>query len=821
MALGAPVRDSEAADFKLILRQEPASAPAEVKSGDASSVSEKTDGNVRTVTYAFATGPVRHVIATCRAVDAAESRYGLVVETAEGWYLEKTDYPQLPFPATLGASADDDRIVIGGTKGGIITSPARFKSGWSSTCRAPRTLVAQFCAFWDDERGWYVATEDPVNAWKELGFRRTEQGLSLICARMAFETGRVTLPYDVVVRTVKRTDEPLVWQDFADLHRPFLARCPWSRTPFGRRTDVPAWLKDAPAFVRFSRQWLEHPEWIDAFTAWWRRTYGEGDVVAALWGWEKEGTWWGPDYFPCHPSDEVFKRNMALLRARGFHPFAWPSGYNWAKMIGRRADGTFDIDYRETFVKDAASLLVRRRDGTPLHQDAFWMRDGALTTLCGGVPAARDWFCGVARGLGERGCDMVQVDQQVSGDLAPCYADDHGHPRGAGPWQTDAFTALLAQLRRAFTQVQPAGVIAFEEPNPLYHDLIGIQDYRDLESSADEYASVFNYLFHGYMPTFQSNPFRGDLYTLAWQAADGQMPFHRMMTDDFKPSRPLLANGGFEEGVDSVRGPIGWDRIMSDRFYRGVDVEKPLWDFTGANNMGWLGIGYRLQETDRHGGERALLIDPALSTNASYRLTTVQVAQTVEGLQPGAYRLSAWAKTEKGAEQATIRFGSRAGEQGAIAFPVASKGWTQIAGDVTVGADGVLRVIVFVRPGARVYVDDVALCDAQGNEVRTSKQDWYVDYLKKWISLYRGAGRPFLAEGFQEKPPRLQCARVTRLSRTVSAVCHAAYRSPDGRRALVLANATDKPQPITYRWNGKDVSRVLPPAALELVMKRK
>lgn len=806
----------EGADFTLTMRQSPSSEPVVVmaETADRLEVAEVDGG--RRVTFAYDKGPVRRVVAD-RKMEECGAEYGLEVETAEGWYLERTDYPKQTYPATIGESVADDRLFSGWSKGGIVVAPGRFGPGWATDSRLPRGVVAAFVAYWDDDRGWYMAAEDPKHTMKTLGFKLTEKGMELVFSRWTFDTGVITIPYRIVSRELKRGAEPLVWQDFADLYRPFLAQQSWARTPFVQRRDIPAWLKDAPAFVRFSRQWLEHSEWIDAFTAWWRRENGDGPTVAALWGWEKAGTWWGPDYFPCHPSDEVFKRNTSLMRSRGFHPFAWPSGYNWSKTIGRRADGSYEFDYRDTFIKNAEPMLVRNRDGKPFHLDAFWLRNGSLTTICGGLPAARDWFCGVARGLGERGCDMVQVDQQVGGDLEPCYATDHGHAPGCGPWMSDAFSEQLGRLTNEFRKVEPDGVIAFEEPNPIHIDRIAIQDYRDLETGLDEYASVYNYLFHGYMPTFQSNAQRGDLYSLAWQVVDGQMPFHRPVTDDFAPSRTVVLNGGFEEGVDSVRGPVGWDRIMPNRIYEGVDVNEPVWDYAGAGNIGWLGIGYEWTSSDRHGGEHALLIDPTISTNKSHKLATVQVAQTIEGLKPGKYVLSAWAKTERGAEEASLKFGNREGGRGALAFPKAGAGWQNISSEVEVTSDGILRLIFFVKPGARVLVDDVMLADANGTEVRTDKRDWYVEYLHRWVELYRGAGRPFLFSGFQEKPPRLTCARVRRLSRSLPAVCHAAYRSLDGRHALVLANGTDQPQTVSYRWNGRDFTRTLAPAAIELI----
>ena len=70
----------------------------------------------------------------------------------------------------------------------------------------------------------------------------------------------------------------------------------------------------------------------------------------------------------------------------------------------------------------------------------------------------------------------------------------------------------------------PDAVVCVEEPNENYSHLVGIQDYRDCESGADEWASVFNYIYHEYLPCFQSNPRRGNRIWQAHAAADGQIP---------------------------------------------------------------------------------------------------------------------------------------------------------------------------------------------------------------------------------------------------------------------------------------------------------
>jgi len=161
----------------------------------------------------------------------------------------------------------------------------------------------------------------------------------------------------------------------------------------------------------------------------------------------------------------------------------------------------------------------------------------------------------------------------------------------------------------------------------------------------------------------------------------------------------------------------------------------------------------------------------------------------------------------------SLKYGTRAGEQGEIAFP-AEGGWTKISAKVRTGSH--LRLIVWAPPGAKFLVDDVTLT-RDGREVSVSGDSPYTRFMKKWIALYQGEGKDFLANGFRIKPPALACETFRFAAREEKAVCYAAYESASGERALALANATDKPQRVTGRWNGRNLDITLPPHDLRLV----
>ena len=800
-------------DFSFFLKRNPGATPSAVRSGEADAVRQQVlpDGDTEFIyTYGQPASPVTEARVRVRRSADGEVRGRLSCTLAAGWFLERTSFPEVKMRCDEAA-----RLVLGSNKGGVFHNPADWPAGHWRGCQSPGSCCAPFAAAWNDASGLYFGIEDAKGYPKTFGFGRTEDGITFSQSELAWAAGSYAQDYWIVMRRVKRGADPLRWYDFADIYREWDRKQSWSATPFSARRDIPAWMKEAPAFTRFSRQWLERPEAIRKFVDWWRAEMGDRPVVAALWGWEKLGTWWGPDYFPCHPSDEVFTDMMKELRGRGFHPFAWPSGYNWSKVIGDRGDGTYEWDGRERFIKPAEGHLVVTEDGLPFHLSAFWLRNGALTTLCGGDPWTHDWWNGITKELARRGCDAVQVDQVVGGKVRTCWSDRHGHPVGNGLWMWQAFRRQLEEMRDALKSVEPDGLVGVEEPNMMYNDLVGIQDYRDLESWADEFASVYSYLYHGYVPTFQSNPFRDEFFSLAHAAVDGQMPFFKPDFAELEPSRPALQNGGFENLVDSVRGPAGWDRLIPVGFLRGVDAAQPMWDFAGCNNLGWLGYAATLEYGDRHGGEVSLRLDVPTHGGRDNG-NPVQVGQTVEDLEPGEYEVSAWVRTLAGAVLGALKYGTRAGEMGEIPFPPAGE-WTKVAAKVRVGTQ--LRLVIWAPPGAKFLIDDVRL-ERDGREVTISGDSPYVRFMKKWIALYQGEGREFLAEGFRIRPPVLECDSFRFAARTEKVVCAAAYESASGARALALANATAEPRRVTGVWEGRRLDLTLPPHDFRLELAR-
>lgn len=748
---------------------------------------------------------------TCTATGGgAHVRWGISVQTAPGWALEETEYPRLLVSPVLGSDGGDDRFVLGTAKGGVIYNPGAKPVGWSSSALQPGPLVAQFETVYDDRAGIYFAAEDAAGHSKHIGMVRGADGLILFSRRMGFEEGAVAQAYDVVSGGFEgAAADPCTWHDAADLYKAWAVKQKWCEKTFEQRDDVPSWMRDAPSMVRFPRDWIEQPDLIRAWMKdYWKSEFVPSPLVVAFWGWEKRGYWVTPDYFPVHGGNEAFASLVSDLHAEGGHSFPWPSGYHWTRTYDKQADGTFAWDDRERFERIGHPHAVFNRNGLRYVRVPSWLRGGDCACMCGGDPWTRNWWNEyICAPLARLGCEMIQVDQVVGGRFPSCWCREHPHAPGEGKWKTDVFLEQLVTMRDTMrTNGVPDAVVCVEEPNENYNHLVGIQDYRDCESGADEWASVFNYVYHEYLPCFQSNPRRGNRTWQAHAAADGQIPFLTPGRSDLGGSHAALVNGDFE----SVYGEnkfSGWDKLA------------------GYNGAVWNGRAYVDRETV-HVGACAIRLEVAKGE------TAVQVSQNVRvddtAFSTGrTYRLSAWLKTKEGSSPNSVNMcflGGSGGYKGpgSLKFPAPEAGWQRVSQDfmVPAGAEH-LRIMMHLNGVATCWVDGMTLEEVQPDggvrEVVLTGRGAYDDFMRRWVAYYHGEGRDWLAFGRQVKPPRVVCASQRyeinlhgnkRTGTRPTVFCNA-YVARDGRKAIVLVNATSVPQPVDLYKGGRRVSIVL------------
>ncbi|MGQ9731119.1 MAG: DUF6259 domain-containing protein [Candidatus Zipacnadales bacterium] len=639
--------------------------------------------------------------------------------------------------------------------------------------------------------------------------RRTDEGLELSWRHFCFEPTRYAMTYDVVTTTFASSEpgRPTDWRDAADIYRAWAEQQSWCARKYAEREDLPAWLKRGPAMVRFTRDWLAEPERIERWLKeYWLKRFPQGTpLIVAYWGWEKVASWVTPDYFPVFPSDEQFRELARMNRELGGHVFLWPSGYHYTLSYNAREDGTFEWDDRERFNREVRSHAVVQRDSATFVFKPDWLRGGENSCMCPGDPWTIDWLNDIAVRLVERGADMIQVDQVVGGSFRVCYLSTHGHPPGPGLWQAEVFRRQLTTMLQRIRALDPRAVVCFEEPNEHFIQYVAVQDYRDIEGrwgdpQPDELASVFNYVYHEYLPTFQSNPRANNKLLQAYCLINGQIP-HFRPSWEIGPG-PLLGNGDFEEWRGET--VVGWDRVG------------------GWQGETWHGT-YSCDRAEKHRGKCSIRLE-------SSEGDTVQVSRNLNVSEAfrigGTYRLSAWMKSRELAQPNRIALGALTRElvskgSWALEMPSPAAGWVQreVTFTVPAGTD-FLRIMMHIRGRGVVWVDDMRLeeigPDGTASEVMRPEVPPDHELMRQWVTLYTGEGRPYLLHGRMLHPPKLECAPRAPDDRW-PAILHNAYRAPNGREAVILVNVTDIQQNGLLTWHGKEMTVKLAPWEVRLI----
>ena len=258
--LAATAKDAEAAvkgvvgedaKFALSLKRKPGGKARLVRFAEADDVIRKClpNGDEEFLfTYCDPAAPVGAARVTLRREADGAVRHKLSCEMRPGWFLERTSFPEIVIPCE-----EAKRLMSGSNKGGVFHDPSKWPMGKWQGCASPGSCCAQFAAAWNDEAGRYFGIEDAKGYTKTFGFTRGARGVCFAQRELTWTSGSYTQDYWVVTRRVAKGAEPLRWYDFADIYKAWDRQQAWSRMPLLARTDIPAWMKDAPAFTRFSR----------------------------------------------------------------------------------------------------------------------------------------------------------------------------------------------------------------------------------------------------------------------------------------------------------------------------------------------------------------------------------------------------------------------------------------------------------------------------------------------------------------------------------------------------------------------------------------
>ncbi len=408
----------------------------------------------------------------CRATageDSSEIGWRIAVKNDSKFPVTAAEFPRVQMALQLGDRGTDDAIVYPSLEGVLLTDPAsRFREQQEQRTTYPGKASSQFLYFFDPEGGFYVSAADSHGYRKDLVAARHGKSLELTVAhRFPRElAAQCQTEYDVVW-----TSGGGSWQSGASIYRNWAERQPWCRKKLADR-DVPRWLLKTNVFLNFSVRAPGVFSPADAAKETFAR-YREflgAPLVATAFGWERHGSWIGPEYFPPFGGEAYYQALAADFDRNGDHLQVYLSGFRWGvrKPVSERRDQPrryTDYDGTKLWEAEGRQATAITAQGEYEFNEPPWADN---YTLCAGSDKAREVLADGFRQAFAMGVTGVDLDQNLGGDTAVCFSTEHGHPPGTGLWQHEAMARFLSSVRREAKSGDPDRFLGVEEPCEAY-----------------------------------------------------------------------------------------------------------------------------------------------------------------------------------------------------------------------------------------------------------------------------------------------------------------------------------------------------------------
>jgi hypothetical protein len=395
-------------------------------------------------------------------------RWQIELHNRSGKAIEAISYPLTLCQLRLGDVSADDAIVYPAREGQLLCNPAKHMDAKGVGFEYPGALAAQFAYYFDSQGGWYSAAADGAGNVKILSVARQDDALAFTWTHRfpAVPAEHMKVPYDVVWTTAGGS-----WQDGADVYRHWAEEQPWCRATLAQG-KTPEWITRANVFlninVRSGEEFAPIENALKTLDVY--RRYLKTPLVATLFGWERNGAWIGPEYFPPFGGELYYVELCKELARHGDHVQMFTSGFRWGvkKPVTERRDvpRTYtDYDSTERFLAAGKPGAALDAKGQMIFRQVPWADN---YTLCAAAPTSREILADCFQQMFAWGAAGVDLDQNIGGEVPDCYSTAHGHAPGAGPWKYQAMSTFLEEVLRKARQGHPERILGVEEPCEAY-----------------------------------------------------------------------------------------------------------------------------------------------------------------------------------------------------------------------------------------------------------------------------------------------------------------------------------------------------------------
>lgn len=392
--------------------------------------------------------------------------WDISVENISNKVLSSIQYPILPASYSIAKNKNDGGLIYPLHEGAILTG--MHEPGAYTTERYPGTISAQLIYFFDSSGGIYYAAYDGNGYPKNITASNSGKGIDLIQEFfLPIEAMKnIEMPYQVATGCFGGR-----WEDGAAIYREWSDKQKWTEKTISQR-DIPDWLKKPTMFLNIfhGKDEFSTVKKADRIIKAYHKYYGVS-VNAVGFGWEKNGSWIGPDYFPLVRGEEYYKNLTKILAGRNDHLHFYTSGFRYGVRKPVETDGKAEVkkytnyDGREDFFTNwEKSAVFKSNDSLSLDLRS-WAEN---YILCVGDKKFSNHLANIHATLYKLGVDGVDLDQNIGGEVPFCFRETHGHPKGGGIWQTEAMEAFFKKVRKDAKNISPNTFMGTEEPSEFY-----------------------------------------------------------------------------------------------------------------------------------------------------------------------------------------------------------------------------------------------------------------------------------------------------------------------------------------------------------------
>ena len=459
--------------------------------------------------------------------------------------------------------------------------------------RYPGRIPVQMIAYYNDDAGVYFAAHDDGQNVKdiEMGPFADWEGVPVLSMSHfpGEEPGRdAAITYDTVVGVFHGD-----WHDAADIYKAWATQQWWCREKLWDR-DIADWMRKGFGVFQMSNYDLPvlnmtHPLSQIADTV---NELSEGagtPLLGLLFNWEGCGAWTGPKgFFPPREGEDEFRKAMAKMQKAGNYGFVYMPGGQWYIQIGY--DPPFDS--WEEFNAEGRAPSVKKPDGEVAVN--VWTGYGGWESarLCPSEQYTVDLTASIITKCIELGCPVVQIDNFPCGGSEACYDPTHDHPPGFGPWWSEAWGRVLAEVRRQARAKDPNSALATEGISEGFIPWLDLYDHRagNMEyfghygpglPMGGETISLFNYIYNEYLGSYcAAYPECNRPEVLYWTRCLGKALNQGVVPTGgryfHEPAEHNPVTIGFYKKVVRATAQECWPYVMFGEMLRPPEIEVPL-----------------------------------------------------------------------------------------------------------------------------------------------------------------------------------------------------------------------------------------------------